>query len=87
MQVVSSAPSPLPGSLYFIGAIGSPQLLMLSGVGPADHLRDVGIPVVADRPGVGENLQDHIICPQPFELHQKLGYSLREEKVSDLLRP
>lgn len=42
------------------GAIGSPQLLMLSGVGPADHLRDMGIPVVLDAPGVGENLQDHL---------------------------
>lgn len=42
------------------GAIGSPQLLMLSGVGPADHLRERGIGVVADLPGVGENLQDHL---------------------------
>jgi choline dehydrogenase len=40
------------------GAIGSPQLLMLSGIGPAQHLRDVGIEVRADLP-VGENLQDH----------------------------
>lgn len=42
------------------GAFGSPQLLMLSGVGPAAHLRDKGIQVVQDLPGVGENLQDHI---------------------------
>ena len=42
------------------GAIGSPQLLMLSGVGPAQHLADNGITVVADRPGVGGNLQDHL---------------------------
>jgi len=42
------------------GAIGSPQLLMLSGVGPAAHLREHGIGVVADRPGVGGNLQDHL---------------------------
>jgi choline dehydrogenase-like flavoprotein len=42
------------------GAIGSPQLLMLSGVGPAQHLKDNGIAVVADRPGVGGNLQDHL---------------------------
>ena len=42
------------------GAIGSPQLLMLSGVGPARHLKDNGIAVVADRPGVGGNLQDHL---------------------------
>lgn len=45
------------------GTIGSPRLLMLSGIGPADHLRSVGIDVVQDLPGVGENLQDHLdIC-------------------------
>ena len=42
------------------GAIGSPQLLMLSGIGEADHLRSHGLPVVADLPGVGRNLQDHL---------------------------
>ena len=41
------------------GAINSPQLLMLSGIGPANHLKELGIPVVADLPGVGQNLQDH----------------------------
>src|SRR5512135_1030782 len=41
------------------GAIGTPQLLMLSGVGPQSHLRQHGIEVVHDLPGVGENLQDH----------------------------
>ncbi|MCB1835680.1 MAG: choline dehydrogenase [Geminicoccaceae bacterium] len=41
------------------GAIQSPQLLMLSGIGPADHLRDVGIEPVLDLAGVGQNLQDH----------------------------
>ena len=41
------------------GAIASPQLLMLSGVGPADHLRRLGIPTVQHLPGVGENLKDH----------------------------
>ena len=41
------------------GAVASPQLLMLSGVGPADHLRDFGINVVHDSPGVGRNLRDH----------------------------
>lgn len=41
------------------GAYGSPQLLMLSGVGPADHLTSVGLSVQADVPGVGQNLQDH----------------------------
>lgn len=42
------------------GAINSPQLLLLSGVGPADHLRAVGIQTVHDLPGVGHNLQDHL---------------------------
>lgn len=41
------------------GAINSPQLLMLSGIGPAVHLQSLGIDVVADLPGVGQNLQDH----------------------------
>jgi choline dehydrogenase len=44
------------------GAIGSPHLLMLSGVGPAGQLRALGINPVADIPGVGENLQDHPIA-------------------------
>ncbi len=42
------------------GAIGSPRLLLLSGIGPADHLRSVGVEVVHDLPGVGGNLQDHL---------------------------
>jgi choline dehydrogenase len=41
------------------GSIGSAQLLMLSGIGPAEHLRAVGVDVVADLPGVGANLHDH----------------------------
>ncbi|MGA9575689.1 MAG: choline dehydrogenase [Lysobacterales bacterium] len=45
------------------GAINTPQLLMLSGVGPADHLQATGITVILDLPGVGQNLQDHLdIC-------------------------
>jgi choline dehydrogenase len=56
------------------GAIGSPQLLMLSGVGPASALRELGIEVVSDRAGVGQNLQDHLAvavtcsCRQPITL-------------------
>ena len=42
------------------GAVNSPQLLLLSGIGPADHLRAVGAPVLHDLPGVGANLQDHL---------------------------
>lgn len=42
------------------GAFGSPKLLLQSGIGPADHLRSVKVPVVHDLPGVGANLQDHL---------------------------
>jgi choline dehydrogenase len=45
------------------GAVNSPQLLMLSGVGPADHLIEQGIDVLADSPGVGANLSDHPVLP------------------------
>ena len=57
------------------GAINSPQLLMLSGIGPADQLANFGIPVVKNLPGVGENLQDHLEiylqmeCMQPISLY------------------
>jgi choline dehydrogenase len=47
------------GVILAAGAIGTPQLLMLSGVGPADDLRGLGIDVAADLPGVGANLHDH----------------------------
>ncbi len=42
------------------GAVGSPHLLQLSGVGPREHLEEAGVPVVLDRPGVGANLVDHL---------------------------
>ena len=57
------------------GAINSPQILMLSGIGPADALRGLGIAPIADVPGVGENLQDHVetyvqhACTQPITLY------------------
>ena len=50
------------------GAINSPQLLQLSGIGPADLLREKGIEVVADLPGVGENLQDHYVITNTYRL-------------------
>ncbi len=49
------------------GVYGSPHLLMLSGVGPADHLRDFGIDVLADLP-VGDNLHDHLFVPMSFAM-------------------
>lgn len=57
-------------------SINSPKLLMLSGIGPAAHLAEHGIPVVADRPGVGQNLQDHLelylqmAATQPVSLYK-----------------
>ncbi len=45
------------------GALQSPKLLLLSGIGPANQLKEHGIDVVADLPGVGENLQDHVQLP------------------------
>ena len=55
------------------GTYSSPQLLMLSGIGPADHLRSVGIDVVLDLPGVGENLQEHPNLLNIYRLSGKLG--------------
>ena len=54
------------------GAFGSPQVLMLSGIGPAEHLKDKGIEVVHDLPGVGQNLQDHIDYVQTFRVGSKV---------------
>jgi choline dehydrogenase len=65
------------------GAINSPQLLQLSGVGPAAHLQKHGIQVVADCAGVGTNLQDHYNarlvyrCTQPITLNDVVGHPLR----------
>jgi choline dehydrogenase len=50
------------------GAVNSPQLLQLSGVGPGALLADKGIPVVSDLPGVGENLQDHYVISMTWRL-------------------
>ena len=49
------------------GTLASPKLLMLSGVGPASHLRQHGIHIVSDLSGVGQNLQDHIFCRLVWE--------------------
>lgn len=51
------------GVILSAGVVRSPQLLMRSGIGPADALRRLGIDVVADSPGVGANLQDHVRIP------------------------
>ena len=56
--------------LLSAGAIMSPQLLQLSGIGPADLLKKHGVPVVVDLPGVGENLQDHLQIRLTYESNQ-----------------
>ncbi|SHO61870.1 choline dehydrogenase [Algoriphagus zhangzhouensis] len=61
------------------GAINSPQLLQVSGVGNAEHLKSLGIPVVHDLPGVGEDLQDHLevyvqwACKKPVSMYPSLS--------------
>jgi choline dehydrogenase len=50
------------------GAINSPQLLMLSGIGPAETLKNFGIQVVSELPGVGENFQDHLAVPVEYQV-------------------
>ncbi|HYL03494.1 MAG TPA: choline dehydrogenase [Steroidobacteraceae bacterium] len=65
--------------LLCAGAIGSPQLLKLSGLGPAAELRALGIEVVHELPGVGENLQDHlefyfqVACREPVTLYSQMS--------------
>lgn len=64
------------------GAIGTPQILLLSGIGNGDYLKRFGIPVVANLPGVGENLQDHLdvnvqyACTQPVTAYAQVANPL-----------
>ena len=67
------------------GAIASPQLLMLSGVGPAGHLADMGIDVVRDLTGVGQNLRDHPLAMALYEYHGEME-SDAEAMLQTLLR-
>jgi choline dehydrogenase len=68
------------------GGIASPQLLLLSGVGPAGHLNEIGIPLVKDLPGVGQNLRDHPLVA--VELDPKAGVKLAtiEPRIQNGLR-
>lgn len=58
------------------GAINSPQILMLSGIGPKQHLQDHGIDCVVDLPGVGQNLQDHLDAIVQHRCEAKKGYAV-----------
>ncbi|MWV26838.1 GMC family oxidoreductase [Aurantiacibacter rhizosphaerae] len=66
------------------GTYNSPQLLMLSGIGPADHLREHGIDVVHDLPGVGRNLQDHPSVAMIWKADRKvtLNPELRYDRIA-----
>ncbi|MFK7803782.1 MAG: GMC family oxidoreductase, partial [Anaerolineae bacterium] len=68
------------------GALNSPQLLMLSGIGPKAELEELGISVVMDLPGVGENLQDHCMAPVAYHVTQpvSLAHAETEEQVNKL---
>ena len=64
------------------GAIGSPQIMLLSGVGPGAQLRELGIPLVLDMPGMGENLQDHL---QLRSIYKVDGVTTLNERYHSLL--
>ncbi len=66
------------------GAYNSPHLLMISGIGPAEHLREMGVAVVADSPGVGANLSEHATASMEFEATRPVTFlkELRADKVA-----
>ncbi|ADG79160.1 Glucose-methanol-choline oxidoreductase OS=Tsukamurella paurometabola (strain ATCC 8368 / DSM/ CCUG 35730 / CIP 100753 / JCM 10117 / KCTC 9821 / NBRC 16120/ NCIMB 702349 / NCTC 13040) OX=521096 GN=Tpau_2557 PE=3 SV=1 [Tsukamurella paurometabola] len=67
------------------GTVNSPQLLMLSGIGPAEHLAEHGIDVRVALPGVGENLHDHPIVPVIFDTHGSTDL-MEAQNLKNLLR-
>ena len=67
------------------GAINSPQLLMLSGIGPAAHLEEQGVDVVYDLPGVGGNLQDHLALALCYACREKVSLA-QAERFGSLLK-
>jgi choline dehydrogenase len=68
------------------GAIASPQLLMLSGVGPASHLRSLGIQVIQDLPGVGQNLRDHPNIRVPIKVKEDFPLDPQAPRTQVALR-
>jgi choline dehydrogenase-like flavoprotein len=66
------------------GAIHSPRLLMLSGIGPRAHLEALGITVVKDAPDVGENLHDHAVIPLKVHVEGELGYQASAQGIGTL---
>lgn len=66
------------------GAVDSPRLLLLSGVGPADELRPLGVDVVHDLPGVGRNLHDHPLCGVVYEADQEIAPGMTNHAETSL---
>jgi choline dehydrogenase len=65
------------------GAFDSPKLLMLSGIGNAEQLRSLGIPVLVDLPGVGQNLQDHPIVPVAHQIVQDVHPAITSNGIAE----
>lgn len=65
------------------GAFDSPKLLMLSGIGDAEYLKSLGITVIADLPGVGQNLQDHPLVPVPYAATQDLYVAITSNAIAE----
>ena len=65
------------------GAVGSPQVLMLSGIGPSDHLAEMGIKCRLNLPGVGQNLQDHPVIYMKYKIDKPVSMSkyLRKDRM------
>ena len=68
------------------GGIASPQLLLLSGIGPTRHLNEMGIPVVKDLPGVGQNLRDHPLITIELEPREGVKLATTEPRIHSGLR-
>ena len=68
------------------GGIASPQLLLLSGIGPKRHLNEMGIPVVKDLPGVGQNLRDHPLITIELEPREGVKLATTEPRIHSGLR-
>lgn len=65
------------------GAIGSPHILLNSGVGPKEHLKEFKIPLKKDLPGVGKNLQDHVVVFVPIKLHKTWAREITHSDWTD----
>lgn len=65
------------------GTVNSPQLLMLSGIGPKKHLNDFGINVKVDSPAVGKNLQDHLFVPIFIKINEKTAQAISQAQTLD----